>query len=107
RTHITTLVKEMASLRIRANVACRTLVSDIAPVVDVVQATGRPVEVCAFIGSSPIRRYPENWESETMLKPSREPVAFAVSHSLPCMFVTEDTPRANPEDVRALYTTAI
>jgi isopropylmalate/homocitrate/citramalate synthase len=107
RSHITALVREMAGLRITPNVACRTLVSDIAPVVDVVQATGRPVEVCAFIGSSPIRRYAENWEMETMLTLSREAVAFAVKQGLPCMFVTEDTTRAKPEDVRALYTTAI
>jgi 2-isopropylmalate synthase len=107
RSHITALVREMAGLRITPNVACRTLVSDIAPVVDVVQATGQPVEVCAFIGSSPIRRYAENWEMETMLALSREAVAFAVKQGLPCMFVTEDTTRAKPQDVRALYTTAI
>ena len=107
RTHITALVREMADLAITPNVACRTLVSDIAPVVDVVQATGQPVEVCAFIGSSPIRRYAENWEMETMLKLSREAVEFAVKNDLPCMFVTEDTTRAKPEDVRALYMTAI
>jgi 2-isopropylmalate synthase len=107
REHISTLVREMASLKIKANVACRTLVSDIAPVVEVVQATGQPIEVCAFIGSSPIRQYAENWELATMLKLSREAVEFAVKNGLPCMFVTEDTTRANPDTVRALYTTAI
>ncbi|MCC7010922.1 MAG: 2-isopropylmalate synthase [Planctomycetes bacterium] len=107
REHITTLVKEMAKLRIKANVACRTVISDIAPVVDVVQATGQPVEVCAFIGSSPIRQYAENWEMGTMLKLSKDAVEFAVKNGLPCMFVTEDTTRAHPDDVRALYTTAI
>ena len=107
REHITALVKEMAGLNIRANVACRTVISDIAPVVDVVQATGQPIEVCAFIGSSPIRRYAEGWEMENMLKLSRDAVEFAVKHNLECMFVTEDTTRARPEDVRALYTAAI
>ncbi len=107
REHITALVKEMAGLNIRANVACRTVISDIAPVVDVVQATGQPIEVCAFIGSSPIRRYAEGWEMENMIKLSREAVAFAVKNNLDCMFVTEDTTRARPEDVRALYTAAI
>jgi 2-isopropylmalate synthase len=97
----------MAGLRIRPNVACRTVIADIAPVVDVVQATGVPVEVCAFIGSSPIRQYAEGWEMETMLKLSREAVEFCVAHDLPCMFVTEDTTRAKPDDVRALYSTAI
>jgi 2-isopropylmalate synthase len=107
REHITTLVREMKSLRITPNVACRTVIGDIAPIVDVVQATGSPVEVCAFIGSSPIRQYAENWEMETMLKLSRDAVEFAVKNNLPTMFVTEDTTRAKPEHVRALYTTAI
>jgi 2-isopropylmalate synthase len=107
REHITALVREMKSLRITPNVACRTVIGDIAPVVDVVQATGVPVEVCAFIGSSPIRQYAESWEMETMLKLAREAVEFAVKNGLPTMFVTEDTTRAKPEHVRALYTTAI
>lgn len=107
REHITTLVREMAALGIKANVACRTVIDDIKPVVDVVQATGVPVEVCAFIGSSPIRQYAEGWELETMLQLSREAVAFCRDHDLECMFVTEDTTRARPADVRALYRTAI
>ena len=76
REHIVTLAKEMTGLRITPNVACRTLVSDIAPIVDIVQATGQPVEVCAFIGSSPIRQYAEDWDLEQMLKLSREAIEF-------------------------------
>jgi 2-isopropylmalate synthase len=107
REHITTLVREMKGLSIRANVACRTLVSDIQPVVEVAQATGEKIEVCAFIGSSPIRQYAEGWELATMLKLSREAIEFCVKEGLPAMFVTEDTTRAKPETVRALYATAI
>ena len=107
REHILTLCREMKDLAITPNVACRTLVSDIAPVVDIVQETGVPIEVCAFIGSSPIRQFAENWELEKMLELSREAVQFCTDHDISCMFVTEDTTRANPEDVRALYTTAI
>ena len=107
RQHITTLVEEMASLDIEANVACRTVISDIAPVVDVVQETGQPIEVCAFIGSSPIRQFAESWDFEHMLKLSREAVEFGVKNDLKVMFVTEDTTRATPEQVRALYSTAI
>ena len=107
REHIATLCREMKGLRITPNVACRTLVSDIAPVVDLVQETGLPVEVCAFIGSSPIRQFAEGWDFEQMLKLVREAVSFAVANGLPCMFVTEDTTRAKPEDVRRLYTAAI
>lgn len=107
REHIRALCREMKSLSITPNVACRTVVSDIAPIVDLVQELGRPVEVCAFIGSSPIRQYAEGWEFEKMLGLVRDAVSFATKHGLPCMFVTEDTTRATPEHVRALYSTAI
>lgn len=107
REHIQALAREMKGLKIRPNVACRTVITDIAPVADMVQATGVPIEVCAFIGSSPIRQYAENWEMEHMLKLSREAVEFGVQNGLSVMFVTEDTTRANPEAVRALYRTAI
>jgi 2-isopropylmalate synthase len=107
REHITTLVRETKGLSIGANVACRTVVSDIAPIVQVVQETGVPVEVCAFIGSSPIRQFAEDWNFDNMLRLSREAIEFCVREGLPSMFVTEDTTRARPEHVRALYTTAI
>jgi 2-isopropylmalate synthase len=34
-------------------------------------------------------------------------VSFAVSHGLPVMYVTEDTTRAAPDDLRRLYTAAV
>ena len=107
REHIRALCREMQTLTIRPNVACRTLISDIAPVVDLVQELGHPIEVCTFIGSSPIRQYAEGWKLEDMLELTRTAVAFAVDHELPCMFVTEDTTRARPEHIRALYSAAI
>ena len=51
RDHILAIAKEMKPLRITPNVACRTMISDIEPVVDMVQQSGAPIEVCAFIGS--------------------------------------------------------
>lgn len=107
REHITALCKEMASMRITPNVACRTVISDIEPAAEVAQAVGAPVEVCAFIGSSAIRQYAENWELDRMVQLSRDAVAFGVQEGLPVMFVTEDTTRANPETLRALYGAAI
>src|SRR5688500_18238145 len=52
------LAKEIADqkLPIQANCACRTLVQDIKPVVEVSQKAGIPIEVYTFIGSSPIRQ---------------------------------------------------
>jgi 2-isopropylmalate synthase len=107
REHIRTLCREMKSLAIKPNVACRTLVSDIAPVVDLVQELGTPIETCTFIGSSPIRQYAESWKLEEMIELTKKAVSFAVGHGLPTMFVTEDTTRARPEHIRALYTAAI
>ena len=42
-----------------------------------------------------------------MLELSEKAVAFAAGQGLPVMFVTEDTTRANPDDLRRLYTTAV
>src|SRR5580765_7952971 len=57
REDILALARHMASrkLRIGANVACRTVIGDIEPVVELSQQAGMPIEVCAFIGSSAIR----------------------------------------------------
>ncbi len=107
REHILELSRVMKGLKIRPNVACRTVITDIEPVVDMVQKSGVPIEVCAFIGSSPIRQYAEGWNIDQMVQLSRDAVAFATKNDLPVMFVTEDTTRANPEHVRALYTAAI
>src|SRR5205823_4511860 len=48
-------------LKIRANCAARTVVADITPIAEITQRTGVPIEVGAFIGSSPIRQYAEGW----------------------------------------------
>jgi 2-isopropylmalate synthase len=42
-----------------------------------------------------------------MLKTTEEAVSYAVEHGLPVMYVTEDTTRARPETLRALYGAAI
>ena len=109
REDITKLAKHIADkgLKIGANVACRTVVSDIEPVVEMTQKAGIPIEVCAFIGSSYIRQYAEDWTLDRMLKNTREALSFAQQNGLPVMYVTEDTTRAKPETVRALYSEAI
>jgi isopropylmalate/homocitrate/citramalate synthase len=96
-----------AGLRVRANCAARTHVSDIAPIAEAVQRTGVPIECCAFIGSSPIRQYTEGWTLEWLLKCTEEAITFAVRQGLDVMYVTEDTTRADPETLRAIYRCAI
>lgn len=96
-----------AGLRIRANCAARTVRADIEPIARVTQQTGVPIEACTFIGSSPIRQYAEDWTLERMLRVTEEAVRFAVSEGLDVMYVTEDTTRAHPDTLKALYSTAI
>ena len=109
REDILRLAQEIARnrLKIGANVACRTVVSDIEPVVEMSQRAGMPIEVCAFIGSSPIRQFAEDWTLDVLLKHSRDAITFARSHDLPVMFVTEDTTRAHPDTIKALFDQAM
>ena len=103
------LAKEISNqnLNIYPNCAARTLQVDIEPVVRIQQKTGLKMEVSTFIGSSPIRQYAEGWTMEKMLKDTEESVSFAIKNGLDVMYVTEDTTRANPEDLKKLYGTAI
>ncbi|MEX2272999.1 MAG: LeuA family protein [Vicinamibacterales bacterium] len=96
-----------AKLSVAANCASRTLIADIAPIADISQRTGLQIEACTFIGSSPIRQYAEDWTIERLQRLTDEAVSFAVKQGLDVMYVTEDTTRADPDSLRALYSTAI
>jgi 2-isopropylmalate synthase len=103
------LAREIANnrLSIGANCAARTVRADIEPIARIAQETGVAIEACTFIGSSAIRQYAEDWTLDRMLKASEDGVRFAVGEGLRVMFVTEDTTRAAPETLKALYTLAI
>jgi 2-isopropylmalate synthase len=105
----TRLAKEIADckLDIRPNCAARTVRADIEPIIAISEKVGIPIEACTFIGSSPIRQYAEGWSLEMMITATEDAVKFAVSHGLPVMYVTEDTTRAQPATIRALYQAAI
>ncbi|MCL7960317.1 MAG: 2-isopropylmalate synthase, partial [marine benthic group bacterium] len=109
REAVMALATEIAEqgLPIAPNCAARTVKADIAPIVDVAQATGLKMEVGAFIGCSPIRQYAEGWGLEMLLRTTEEAVTFAAQEGLDVMYVTEDTTRSRPETLKALYTTAI
>src|ERR1043165_7381440 len=94
-------------LNIKPNCAARTHRNDITPIVEISQRAGIPIEACTFIGSSSVRFFAEDWTLDKLLKMTEEAVSFAVGEGLPVMYVTEDTSRANPDVIRALYTTAI
>jgi len=93
--------------KIRANCAARTHENDIRPIAEIVQCTGLNIQAATFIGSSPIRRYTENWTDDFLLQTTEKAVKYAVSLGLESMFVTEDTSRCDPEMVKRLYAAAI
>jgi 2-isopropylmalate synthase len=103
------LAREIAGqrLQVAANCAARTLVADIRPIAEISQRAGLPIECCTFIGSSPLRQYAEGWTLDQLLKLTEEAITFAVGEGLTVMYVTEDTTRADPDTLRALYSTAI
>jgi 2-isopropylmalate synthase len=96
-----------ARLSLQPGFAARTLPSDIEPVVEIAQRVGRTLEMTTFIGSSPIRQYVEDWDLSQMMKLTRDAVTLGVREGLKVTYVTEDTTRARPEDLVALYGTAI
>jgi isopropylmalate/homocitrate/citramalate synthase len=96
-----------ARLRVHANCAARTHVNDIKPIVDAVQKTGLPIECCTFIGSSPIRQYTEGWTLDWLLRNTEDAITFGVRQGLDVTYVTEDTTRADPDTLRAIYQCAI
>src|ERR1700687_3885059 len=102
--HVEALAREIVAnkMKIRANCAARTHENDIRPIAEIVQRTGLKIEAAAFIGSSPIRRYTEDWTDDFLLRTTEKAVKYAVSLGLEVMYVTEDTTRCDPETVKHL-----
>jgi 2-isopropylmalate synthase len=96
-----------ARLKIRPAVAGRTVVADIAPMIEISQKVGMPLEVYTFIGSSPIRQIAEAWDLKDIARKSAEAISFAVKAGLPTCYVTEDTTRSRPEVLATLFKSAI
>src|SRR5881296_3815477 len=94
-------------LPIFPNCAARTVIADVEPIVRVAEEVGIKIEAATFIGSSPIRQYTEDWTLDKILASTEEAVTFAAKAGLPVMYVTEDTTRARPETLQALYGAAI
>ena len=108
RAEIVALAKETTKLKtLRPNMALRTHPLDVKAAIEAAHDAGVAIEACTFIGSSPIRRFAEDWSLDTMLRSVEESVAALVKADLPVMFVTEDTTRADAETLMKLYDTAI
>lgn len=94
-------------MRIQPNCAARTVAGDIRPIAEISQRVGAPIEVAAFIGSSAIRQFVEDWTIDHLEQRTEAAVSFAVREQLPIFLVTEDTTRAEPESLRRIYGAAL
>lgn len=103
------LAREIAGARlpIAATCAARTAAPDITPIADAQERSGLPIEAAIFLGSSPLRQYVEGWDVDFLLRTTTEAVGLARQLGLTVMYVTEDTTRSRPADLRRLYTAAI
>ena len=105
----TTLTKFIRDnkLPIRPACAARTHIKDVQAIIDISQKLSMPIEVMAFIGSSPIRQYAENWDIDLILKRSADAIDLAVRYDLPITYVTEDTTRSHPAVLDKLFRNAV
>ena len=106
---VTRLVEEIRDkkLNIAPNCAARTHNADIEAIIGISQKTGVAIEVCAFLGSSPVRQLVENWDVGHMTKLVVQSADLTVKAGLPFSFVTEDTTRSHPDTLRELFKAAI
>jgi 2-isopropylmalate synthase len=103
------LCKEVVDCKMNIAIAAagRTVVSDITPIVEISQKVGVKLGVYAFVGSSPIRQYVEQWDVKLIAKRSAEAIDVAVKAGLPVAYVTEDTTRSRPDVLTTLFRSAI
>ena len=107
--HIDSMLSHMNEngYQIRPGCAVRTVVSDIEPLVDLQAKHERKIQASAFLGTSPIRQFAEGWTMEKILSTAEAAVTYAVDNDIPVMFVTEDTTRSKPDEIKEVYTRAI
>jgi len=96
-----------AKLKVKASCAARTVLADVQAIVDISQKVGIEIEVLAFIGSSPIRQYAEDWDLARMMKLSADAIDLGRRYGLPVAYVTEDTTRSRPDVLTKLFTNAV
>ncbi|HJV37881.1 MAG TPA: LeuA family protein [Geothrix sp.] len=94
-------------LPIHPQVAVRTMEADLAQVAEIQQRVGTALEAGAFLGSSPIRMDVEGWDLAFLVDMARKAAAFCRRHEVPLMMVTEDSTRARPDVLKAIYGAAL
>ena len=94
-------------LPVKPSAAVRTVEQDLRPLAEIQQRVGLPIEAGAFLGSSPVRMDVEGWDLDFLVSTVRQAVGFCRRNQIPVMMVTEDTTRARPEVLKAIYRAAL
>jgi len=87
--------------------AGRTLDADVHAIARASEQAQLPIDVYAFIGSSPIRQFVEGWDLPLLRARVRSAAAAARRAGLPFCLVTEDTTRTPIHVLAALFEEAI
>lgn len=87
--------------------AVRTHENDITAHLEAVQRSGTEISAGMFLGSSPIRLFAENWQMQDLITLTETSVSACTRNNSPVMFITEDTTRSRPQDLRDLYLAAL
>jgi 2-isopropylmalate synthase len=98
---------ESAKLGIEYACAARTHRNDIDAIAKIAEHVGKPITVYAFLGSSPIRLFAENWTVELLLERTIMAADLCRERGLPMTFVTEDTTRTPPVILDKLFRAAV
>ena len=85
----------------------RMVESDIEAIDRIRQQTGHPITAWLFVGCSPIRRYVEARDVDTLVEMTQKGIHYAKQLGLPVNYGTEDTSRAEPKIIERLFKTAI
>jgi 2-isopropylmalate synthase len=106
---VTELILHAEKEKLGIEYACagRTHEADIHAIHECAQKTGQSIMVYAFLGSSPVRLFTENWDLALLLKRTREAAELCTKLGLPMCFVTEDTTRSTPAALSQLFRCAV
>ncbi len=85
----------------------RTHKDDIRAHLEACERSGSTMTAGMFLGSSPMRLFAEGWKMSDLVRLTADSVSAAVRGGAPVMFITEDTTRSRPDDLRDLYRAAL
>ncbi len=103
------LAREISSARLplRPTAAARTTEGDVRAIAEVSQRAGVSVDVYAFLGCSPLRRYVEGWSSAWLFERIHAAGEVARKEGLTFCLVMEDTTRTPPAALREVFAEAV